>query len=92
MDLSFLQNYMVYSIIGVCLCVGYILKNTVPSKKINQYIPLIMGVVGLLFNVYVQQAINIDVILAGLFSGLASTGMYEAFRNVIDKFKNKEVK
>ena len=92
MDLAFLQNYMVYSIIGVCLCVGYILKNTVPSKKVNQYIPLIMGGVGLLLNIYVQQAINIDVVLAGLFSGLASTGMYEAFRNVIDKFKNKEVK
>ena len=92
MDLAFLQNYMVYSIIGVCLCVGYILKNTLSSKKVNQYIPLIMGVVGLLLNIYVQQAINIDVVLAGLFSGLASTGMYEAFRNVIDKFKNKEVK
>ena len=92
MDLAFLQNYMVESIIGVCLCVGYILKNTLPSKKVNQYIPLIMGAVGLLLNIYVQQAINIDVILAGLFSGLASTGMYEAFRNVIDKFKNKEVK
>ena len=85
MDLSFVTKYTVLVVLGICLCVGYIIKNLIPNDKINQYIPLIMGMLGLWLNVWISGAINADVVLAGLFSGLASTGLFETFKNIIKK-------
>lgn len=85
MDLSFVTKYTVLVVLGICLCVGYIIKNLIPNDKINQYIPLIMGMLGLGLNVWISGAINADVVLAGLFSGLASTGLFETFKNIIKK-------
>ena len=91
MDLSFLQNYLVPVIAGICLCVGFIIKSLdfIPNK----FIPLIMGVLGLIISILMNLPnISADIILAGLFSGLASTGLYEAFKNLIDKGEKKNEK
>lgn len=86
MDLTVLMEYMSVVIVGICLCVGYILKHAVPSDKINRFIPLIMGVLGLVLNLWLYKFdFTPEVILGGLFSGLASTGLYEAFTNLIEK-------
>lgn len=90
MDLTALLDYVSLVIVGICLCVGYILKNIVPSDTVNRFIPLIMGVIGLALNVWMMGALTPDVILGGLFSGLASTGLYEAFVNLIKKTDKKE--
>ena len=83
MDIGFLTEYAIPLIVGICLCVGYIIKNLVPSDGINRFIPLIMGVLGELLNFWVNQQFTAEVLLGGLFSGLASTGLYELFRNLI---------
>ena len=83
--MEFLTNFSVPVIVGICLCVGYILKNIVPTDKINKFIPLIMGVLGLGLNIWINLSVTPDVILAGLISGLASTGLYEAFHQFINK-------
>ncbi len=83
--MDFLTDYIVLVIVGVCLCVGYILKNIVPTDKINRFIPLIMGVLGTLLNIWINFGISPEIILSGMFSGLASTGMYEAFKQFIGK-------
>ena len=70
-------------VLGICLCVGYILKNLIPTDKINRFIPLIMGVLGVLLNIWISWGVTPEIILGGLISGLASTGLYEAFRNMI---------
>ena len=85
MDLSFVTKYTVLVVLGICLCVGYIIKNLIPNDKINKYIPLIMGILGLTLNIWISGNINADVVLAGLFSGLASTGLFETFKNIIKK-------
>lgn len=86
MDLQFLLDFAVPIIVGICLCIGFILKNLVPSEKINKYIPLIMGVIGLILNMWMNGwQITPSILLGGLFSGLASTGLYEAFRNLINR-------
>ena len=83
MDLSFLTDYLVYVIVGICLCVGYIIKHSLDFIP-NKYIPLIMGVLGLIINICINlPTITADVVLGGLFSGLASTGLYEAFKQLI---------
>lgn len=89
MDLSYLTEYAVPIIVGICLCVGYIVKNIIPSEEINKYIPLIMGVLGVALNVWVNMDFTAEILLAGLFSGLASTGLYEMFRNIIGKGEKK---
>lgn len=85
MDVTFLTDYTVPIIVGICLCIGYILKNLVPTDKINRYIPLIMGVLGVGLNAWMNLAFTPQILMGGLFSGLASTGLYEAFKNLISK-------
>lgn len=85
MDVTFLTDYAVPIIVGICLCIGYILKNLVPTDKINRYIPLVMGVLGVGLNAWMNLAFTPQILMGGLFSGLASTGLYEAFKNLISK-------
>lgn len=86
MDISALSQYLSLVVVGICLCVGYIIKNSLDFIP-NKYIPLIMGILGLIINILINLATGItaEVILGGLFSGLASTGLYEMFRNLINK-------
>lgn len=83
--MEFLNQFSIPVIVGICLCVGYILKNVVVTDKVNKFIPLIMGVLGLGLNMWISLGVSPDIILGGLVSGLASTGLYEAFRQFIKK-------
>lgn len=87
MDIGFLTEFAVPIIVGICLCIGYILKNVVPNEKVNQFIPLVMGVLGVLINFWINGSFTAEILLGGLFSGLASTGSYEMFRNIINAKK-----
>ena len=87
-DLSFLTSYAVPVVIGICLCIGYVVKTSLTFIK-NKYIPLIMAIVGILLSIWINRSIDPNIILSGMFSGLASTGLYEMFRNIIN---NKEKK
>lgn len=85
MDLTFLTNYAVPIIVGICLCVGYVLKNIVTTDVINKYIPLVMAVIGVVLNIWINMAFTPEILLAGMFSGLASTGLHEAFKQLVKK-------
>lgn len=85
MDLNFLTNFAVPIIVGICLCVGYLLKNIVKTDVINDYIPVILGVLGVALNIWINMAFTPEILLGGLVSGLSSTGLYEAFKNFIGK-------
>lgn len=85
MDLSFLSNYAIPIIVGICLCVGYVVKNLITTDVINKYIPLIMAVLGIVLNIWLNMAFTPEILLGGMVSGLASTGLYEAFKNLISK-------
>ena len=84
MDISFLSNYFILVVVGICVCSGYIIKESL-SFIDNRYIPLIMAVIGIALNVWIAKRIDAEILLGGMFSGLASTGLYEAFRNLINK-------
>lgn len=83
MDLSFLAEYAVPIIVGICLCVGYILKHLVTTEAVDKYIPLIMGALGVVLNVWISQSFTAEILLAGLFSGLASTGLHQVFAQLV---------
>lgn len=81
--LTMFEEYFVLIIIGICMCIGYVLKNLVPTDKINKFIPLIMAVLGVFLNLWIAGwQITPEVLLGGLASGLASTGTYEAVKNI----------
>ena len=83
MDLTFLSNYFVPVIIGICLCLGYGIKqvNFISYK----WIPIILMLIGLLLNVWLQHGISPEIILSGMLSGLASTGLHQAFKQLIER-------
>ncbi|MDO4926912.1 MAG: phage holin family protein [Turicibacter sp.] len=81
-DLNFLSEFCIPVIVGICLCVGYVIKTSIP-KVPNNFIPLIMAILGLVINVWINHAINPSIVLGGLFSGLASTGLHQVFKNLI---------
>ena len=84
MDLSFLLEYINPIILGICLAVGYALK-TAFDKFPNKYIPLAALCSGTLIAILINlsSGINAQVILGGMISGLASTGLYEMLRNLL---------
>ena len=82
MDITFLNDYVVLVVVGICLCIGYVLKNSFP-KLDNKYIPLIMAILGVVLNVWIAKKITPDILLAGMISGLSSTGLHQAFKNII---------
>ena len=85
MNISFLLEFIDPIILGICLLVGYALKNAF-DKFPNKYIPLCALCVGTAIAVVINlQNITAEVILGGMISGLASTGLYELLKNLINK-------
>ena len=82
MDITFLNDYVVLVVVGICLCIGYVLKNSFP-KLDNKYIPLIMAILGVVLNIWIAKGISPDILLAGMISGLSSTGLQQTFKNII---------
>ena len=77
--------YIVPVTLIVCLCVGYIVKHFVPTDKVNKFIPLIVGALGVFVTVWNSGwTVTPDIIAIGLVSGLASTGMHELFKQFIN--------
>ena len=85
-DLTFLTDYAIPTIIGICLCIGYVIKTSIPIID-NRYIPLIMAILGLILNAWINLSITPEIILGGMFSGLASTGLHQLFITIINKEK-----
>lgn len=84
--MEFLNDYLVLVVVGICLCVGYVIKHCIPTEKVNKFIPLIMAVLGVLLNVWLNGfAFTPEILLGGLASGLASTGLHQMFAQFINK-------
>ena len=82
-NINFLSEYMVPVIVGLCLCVGYIVKHWVKDVD-NKIIPTVCAVLGVLVAVWMSWGnITPEVILMGLASGLASTGLHQAVTQLL---------
>lgn len=83
--MEFLADYVVIVVMAICLCLGYVIKNSLDFIP-NKYIPLIMAVVGVILNIWLNGwSFTPTILLGGLASGLASTGAFEAIRNLTNK-------
>lgn len=87
MDINFLNELISPVALGIALVIGFLIKNCIRSETINRYIPIICAVIGLVVMTIVdltQGTFSITTILCGLISGLAATGLFEAFRNLFN--------
>ncbi len=88
--MEFLNDFFVPIVLGICLCAGYVVKHLIPSEKVNKFIPLIVAVLGVVINVwYSGFSFSPEILLGGLLSGLASTGLHQAFKQFIKKEDEK---
>ena len=95
LDLDFLNNYFVPVIAGICFCVGFVIKKWIPNAAIdNKLIPTICGILGLVIALIFnwESGITPEIILSGLFSGLAATGLHQAFTSLAkEKYDESEI-
>lgn len=72
--MEILQDYIVPLTMAICLCIGYIIKKWVKDVS-NKWIPTICAILGVIINVWVAGEFTPVVLLGGLASGLAATGL-----------------
>ena len=88
--MDFLAEYMIPVIVGICLCVGYVIKKWIKDMD-NKYIPTVCALLGLFLAIWMNGwSITPAIVLSGLFSGLASTGLHQLFKQYIEKRVKKE--
>ena len=87
MNIEFLADYVMPVIVGLCLLFGFVVKKWIKDVD-NKWIPTLCCVLGIVLAVINDWgAISLSTILAGGFSGLASTGLHQAFTQIISKDK-----
>lgn len=89
-EIAMVQEYISPIALVICLAVGYVVKNLVPNEKVNRFIPLLVAALGVLICAWSALAVTPEVLCQGLISGLASTGLYEAFKNTLNVGGNQD--
>ena len=90
MDISNLAQYCIPIVTTACLILGYILKAWIKDVD-NKYIPTVCALLGVILAIWINSwNVSPSVILSGLFSGLASTGLHQLFKQYIKKKEGNE--
>lgn len=87
MDLAYLNELISPVALGIALVIGFLIKYAIKSTKINYFIPIICAVIGVIVVACVDipsGVFGVTSILQGCISGLAATGLFEAFRNMFN--------
>lgn len=79
MDLNTLPMQPIITLF--CLMIGYVIKHTPRTDRLNQYIPITVLVIGCIMGGIIDPSLSGFVY--GGFSGLASTGLHQAFKQHI---------
>lgn len=88
---NYLTEYLVPVIVLLCLCVGYIIKHWLPDAD-NRIIPTVCAVLGVVTACLMHLGgIDVNVVVGGLVSGLASTGLHQAFTQWVDKLTGGKI-
>ncbi|WP_312429685.1 phage holin family protein [Lacrimispora sp.] len=67
-------------VLGICLCVGYVLKNWIKDID-NKCIPTVCAIIGIVLSAWLSNwTVTPQVVLNGMISGLASTGLHQAMK------------
>lgn len=83
MDLSFIMEYYMPIVLVASLIIGYVIKKSL-SFIPNQYIPFILAVSGAVLGCIANKTVALEPVVYGAFSGLASTGLHQAFTRIVE--------
>ena len=84
--LQILEQYVVVLTAAFVVAVVQAIKGLVPEALQKKYLPAFAAVLGLGFNIVVANfAITPLVVVQGLASGLAGTGLYELIKDIAKK-------
>ncbi len=82
MDISFITDMYVPIIMVACLIVGFIVKKWIHDVE-DKWIPTIVTILGAVLGFVINGA-SIEAIVAGAVTGLASTGLHQLFKQLIE--------
>lgn len=77
------SSKIILIVLVACLIVGYIMKTWIKRLN-NRYIPTILAITGAVLACLIYQQISWENVIYGAFSGLASTGLHQAFTKCIE--------
>lgn len=81
MSLEFIMELYMPVVLAACLVIGFVLKRWCPTD--NKWIPTILVVVGAVLGCVANGGITLDGVVAGAVTGLASTGLHQAFKQLL---------
>lgn len=82
---AYILQFAAFPIALICWGIGRVIKLYIP-KIPNKFIPLILGCLGLILNLVLNNfSFTFEIIITGVASGLAATGSYELVRNLMKK-------
>lgn len=82
MDISFITDLYIPIVLVACLIVGYIIKKWIKDVD-NKWIPTIVTILGAVLGVIIN-GFTLEGIVAGAVTGLASTGLHQLFKQLIE--------
>ena len=82
-----IQEYSSPVIMLICLTIGYVIKQI--NCINNKFIPLIMFCSGSIFG-FIANGFSFNSFVIGAVSGVASTGFYELFKQLIEHSGDKD--
>ena len=86
MDLNFIAQLYIPIVLVACLVVGYCIKHISWLEAVsNEYIPTILAVLGAVLGCVAAGSVGLENIVYGAVTGLASTGLHQAFSQLINK-------
>lgn len=88
MDLNFVTEYFIPIVLVACLIIGYVIKKSLGFIP-NKYIPLILSICGAILACVANTSVGLETIVYGAFTGLASTGLHQAFTKIIEREEDK---
>ena len=88
MSLEFIVNMYIPIVMVICLCVGLVMRNFLPTD--NKWIPLTLMILGGVIACIYCKGISVDHIAAGMVTGLASTGLHQVFKQLLYSDDNDE--
>lgn len=81
-DSSILGPFIIPIALVICWVLGAVIKNCIKNETLNQYIPLILAVVGVIICAWDTMSFTPTVVAQGLVTGFASSGTYDLIKNL----------
>jgi TctA family transporter len=83
--MDILEQYVIVIVMAVCVGAGFILKHTFTALP-NKYIPLILAVLGIGLNSWMNAwAWDVEILAGGIASGLMAVGAFELGKQLLGK-------